>query len=940
MALVERAEELTKIDGVVGAGGVVVVEGGAGIGKTALIEAACQHAAGMGQTVLRARGSELEAEFAFGVVRQLFERKLLAASGMERDEWLAGPAGGARFLVGGQFGAPMASDASFAVLHGLYWLAANLCAGGPLVIAVDDAQCADGPSRRWLAYLAARLQGLRLTLLLSLRPAEPSSRDPVLMAVREQANQILRPQLLSEHGVATVVHGRLGPDVSQELCRVFKQTSGGNPFYLSELLRGVELGGWCPGHADPQEVVAMGASGVAGYVSARLGRLDPMALRLAQALAVLGDGCELRQAADLVDLDLDAEAALTLAASLVRVDVLASIEPLLFLHPIVREALEASLESDRRVAAHRRAARLLDDDGAPPGRVAAHLMLVHAFGDGWVVARLREAARAAMASGAPQAAAELLRRAVSEPPAIEERVDVLRELARAEITAGWDAAAASLGQAMGLASDRRQRAEIAVELAEVYKGLFRWVDAVDLIERALDELDGADDDLATRLEGELVVAGLHDARRAALVAPVVKRLQRRQPEGVPAEALAVSLGMAAGLAGRPAQETASSLEAVLQSATGPVEDWDTRAALLWSLITVEAFETVEGALENMIKQVHRSGSNRGFVATYSSLGLLKLRLGALPEAETAAGVALRVMQEGDFAPGLAFAATVLADIAVEAGNLDGAEQLIGLLPPDGWSPGVGTVLIPAARGRLRLAQQRWTEALSDFGKCASMFSAELWGMEMRDVGYLHARAGASQALLGLDQRDRSRKLAFAELADVRVFGGPRALGVAARAAGTACGGGEGLELLRESVGALERSPARLERAKSLLELGAALRRSGQRTAAQDPLAEALDLAARCGASPVAARAGEELKAAGARPRRRWLHGAEALTPTELRVAQLAAEGKTNREIAHTLYVTLKTVEGHLARVYAKLGISGRGGLAAGLAGEKSRVGTL
>jgi DNA-binding CsgD family transcriptional regulator len=491
-----------------------------------------------------------------------------------------------------------------------------------------------------------------------------------------------------------------------------------------------------------------------------------------------------------------------------------------------------------------------------------------------------------------------------------------------------------LEQAMGLAGDRRQRAEIAVELAEVQRGLFRWVEAVDLIERALEELGGADEELAARLEGELVVAGLHDSRRASRVATVVERLKRRRPKGPPAEALAVSLGMAAGLSGLPARDTARLLEETLQSARHPVDDWDTRAALLWSLIAVEAFETVGAALEKMIDQVHLSGSSRGLVATYSSLGLLKLRLGALPEAETAASVALQVIQEGDFAPGLAFAATILADVAVEAGDLDNAERLVGLLPQDGWSPGVGTVLIPAARGRLRLAQRRWTEALSDFQTCASMFSPEVWGMEMRDVGYLHARAGASQALLGLDHRDRAREVAFAELADVRAFGAPRALGVAARASGLACGGEGGLELLRESVAVLDGCPARLEKAKSLLELGAALQRAGQRTAAQGPLAESLDLAGRCGAPPLAARAREELKAAGARPRRQWRHGAEALTPTELRVARLAAGGMTNREIAHTLYVTLKTVEGHLARVYAKLGISGRRGLAGGL-GEKS-----
>ena len=136
------------------------------------------------------------------------------------------------------------------------------------------------------------------------------------------------------------------------------------------------------------------------------------------------------------------------------------------------------------------------------------------------------------------------------------------------------------------------------------------------------------------------------------------------------------------------------------------------------------------------------------------------------------------------------------------------------------------------------------------------------------------------------------------------------------------------------MAALDGSPALLERARSLAEFGAALRRSGERAAARDPLARALELAARCGARPLAARARDELKAAGARPRRPWRTGVEALTPSELRVARLAAEGQTNRQIACELYVTLKAVEGHLAHVYAKLGIEGRGQLAHALAGRK------
>jgi DNA-binding CsgD family transcriptional regulator len=623
----------------------------------------------------------------------------------------------------------------------------------------------------------------------------------------------------------------------------------------------------------------------------------------------------------------------------VHLEVLADNAPPRFLHPVIRDALEASLGTHRRDQAHRSAARLLHADGAPAGQVAAHLVGLHPVGDGWVLARLEEAAQAALESGAPRTAARLLERALAEPPQAADRVRILRAAAQADASAGRETACGRLEEALQLVAEPRARAEIALEVAEVYVGSFRWVAAVDVLERALAELGDEDTSLTTRLKGELVVAGLHDARRAARVGPVLAHFEacKQTPAD---EALAVAQGMARFLAGRPVDETAVPLEETLARASPGVDNWNTRAALLWVLIASERFVTVETSIEGLLAEVQRSGSARGFVAAYSALGLLKLRLGALPEADAAARVALRVLQESDFAPGLGFAVTLLSDVAVEAGQYEDAQALLDLLPQADWPAGVGTVLIPAARGRLRLAQGRVTEALSDFETCIALFCADVWGIPVRETGYVHARSGAALALLRLGQRQRACELADAELADVRVFGAPRALGVALRAAGLARGGEEGLELLRESVTWLQNSPALLERAHSLAEFGAALRRGGQRVIARDPLGEALELAARCGARPLAARVREELKATGARPRRVWRTGLEALTPSELRIVRLAVDGRSNRQIAQELYVTIKTVEGHLARAYTKLGIERRSELAPLLREEKTRVATL
>jgi DNA-binding NarL/FixJ family response regulator len=935
--ILERECELAEIEDLLGRrSGVLAIEAGVGIGKTSLVQEACRRARELGYEVLSARGSELEMDFAFGVVRQLFERRLAAAEADERASLLVGPAAAARHLLLEKSIEASGGDTSFVVLHGLYWLAANLSVARPLLLAIDDAHWADELSLRWLTYLARRLDGVTLVLLVALRPADPAFAHATLLALRAEAPTVLRPALLSENAVDALVRANLGTGSSNELSDAVRTASGGNPLYVAELLRALELDDRHLAQIDPAELLIGGLEGIGRRVIARVRRIDPAALRLAQALAILGDDCELRHAAATAGLEMTDAA--RLATVLVRLEVLADDDPPRFIHPIVRDTMEVSLGGDARDAAHRSAAHLLHADRASAGQIATHLTVVRPAADVWVLARLDEAAQQAIDDGAPKVAADLLNRALAEPPPSAQRIDLLRRTARAEVIAGRDSALVHLEEALRLTIDPRERAEITLEVAEAYSALFRWVDAVDAIERGLAELGEVDRGLTTRLEGKLVVCGLHDARRAFHVKPVLERYGARSFPTIHAEALAAR-GMAMVLAGRPADEVAIPLESALSLSRAQAENWDTSAAVMWSLVTAERFHTVETALEPMVAEVQRSGSARGFVATYSTLGLLKLRLGALPAADAAARVALQVLRESDLRPGLAFAVTVLADVAVEAGELVEAEALISLLPQQDWPAGVGTVLIPAARARLRLAQGRAAQALVDFQACAEMFSPEIWGTEIRDVGYLHARTGASLALLQLGERERAWDLAHAELADVKAFGAQRALGITQRVAGLAQGGSKGIELLRDSVASLRNSPAVLERANSLAELGAALRRDGCRSAAREPLAEALDLAARCGARPLAVRVREELKATGARPRREWRTGLQALSPRELRVVQLAAEGRTNREIAYQLYVTLKTIEGHLARAYTKLGIERRHELSKFFEGEKTRVPT-
>ena len=232
-----------------------------------------------------------------------------------------------------------------------------------------------------------------------------------------------------------------------------------------------------------------------------------------------------------------------------------------------------------------------------------------------------------------------------------------------------------------------------------------------------------------------------------------------------------------------------------------------------------------------------------------------------------------------------------------------------------------------SRGCVRAALGDPRQGLEDLRSCGGRQAR--W--QTSNPAVIPWRSAGALLYAALGRREEARRLAEEELSSARRFGAARALGGALRAAGLVAGGDKGVELLREAVGVLERSSAQLEFARALTDLGAALRRQRQRAAARDPLRRALDLAHRCGAGPLAEHARLELLATGARPRRVVLSGLDALTASERRVAQMAANGPTNREIAEALFVTQRTIETHLSHVYRKLGITTRSELAHALA---------
>jgi DNA-binding CsgD family transcriptional regulator len=919
--LLERDGELARIEQAIAAlgrgyGGVLVIQGAAGIGKSALVQMLCEHAAGQGLQPLTARASELERGFGFGVVRQLLETRVVRAGASERAELLAGAAG----LAGPVLGLGGGVGDSFAAFHGLYWLVANLAVGGPVVLACDDLHWADEPSLRWLVYLCHRLEGLPVLVAVTARP--PWTSYPPLLAelLAVSGVQILCPGPLGEPAVARLLHDGLGVQPDPTFVAVCAKVTGGNPFVLRELIFDLAADGVAPVTAQAADVAERVPAQVERVMLARLGRLDEAAIRLARAVAVLGEGTELRLAAAFADLDIDAAAGA--ADALLTAELLAEGRPMRFVHPLVRSAVYEQLAPGARSQAHTRAARLLAGEGAGSERVAAQLLLCEPAGDLDAVRALRAAAAAALDRGAPESAVTSLRRALAEPPAGSAHAAVLGELGGAERIARDPTAVVHLEQAWQATTEPVARARLAGQLADVLLYAADLARSSAVLQAGLADLGDRDPDLAVRLHTHKAALDLTSAHPAEAHEVTLEQLRELAARNIPASRSAqLALAGVLAIRGESCHEVAGLVERGWDGGRFLAEE--TAEALpsilaVWALVFTDELDRAQALAEAMLADAQARGSVVGFEATTGRRAFVALRRGALAEAEADSHAALDVVTEHNLALSVPVQAAYLALTLFERGKLDQAAAVVeGVILTPAWME-VPTGIFLEVRGRVRLARGHRAQAIADLRQCGKFAD----GARLNNPNFLAWRSALALALAP-EHPQEARELGQSELELARRVGAPRAIGIALRVCGLLADAQNRIELLEQSVAILEPSPARLELAYSLTELGAALRRSGARTAARHPLRRALDLAVRCGATPLAERAREEALAAGARPRRPWTTGVQALTPSELRVARLAAQTLSNRDIAQALFITTRTVSDHLSSAYRKLNIHTR-----------------
>jgi DNA-binding CsgD family transcriptional regulator/DNA-binding transcriptional ArsR family regulator len=920
-SLLERERELAILgralaDAAAGRGRLAVVEGPAGIGKTTLVRAAVQLARERGLTALSARASPLEQEFSFGVVRQLFEPLGLDPQDTAPGGVFTGAAAlAARALADVSPGEAIpAEDVSFSVLHGLYWLTANVAGGRPLVLVVDDCHWADGPSLRFLAHLAARLDELPVLVIVALRAHEPKADAELLESILAFAQaDAIRPAPLGPDATARLVRAAVGEAATARFSEACHEATGGNPLLLRALLTSFSTDGGAPDDHAAARVTVLGAEGVMPLLARRLASLPAGGQDVASALAVLGDGSPLKHVAALAGSDLDRAAAL--ADDLRAATVLADADALAFAHPVLRVAAYETLGRDARSVAHGRAAELLAADGAPADRIALHLLRAHPRGDAAVVATLQAAARLALNRGAPETATAYLRRALEEPPAAGERGAVLLELGLALVASRRDPEAVEhLREAVGSIADPDARRAAALAAGRVLGIAGFFEDAAALLEPI------ADADL--RVDAEVIAVCSLIASRVPVARARLARHATDLPDVPGSRLILVMLAQAGLFDGGHAAHAAELLERAFDGPELLGEGSMVAVGAAMSLIVVDRLDEAEALCSAVIAEGERLGA-ASLVATFGfPRAFGRLRRGLLREAEADARWSFEQKLSLGVDTGPPHPLAFLLDALTEQGNLEGANEALGRLdaellerPPEllGWA------LVLEARGRLRLAEDRLRDGIDDLFEAGRRWER----LQIHAPGAARWREDAALGLARLGDLADARGLADEHLARARRTGLPRLVGSATRVVGTVSPRGDGIPLLRHAIECLERAPAPLELARARVELGSALRREGHRVEAREHLRRGLEAAHRAGAAPLAARARAELVAAGSRPRRPVFTGVDALTATELRVAGLAAEGRTNREIAQRLFVTQRTVETHLRHVFQKLDIRGR-----------------
>lgn len=930
--LLERERETERLEAALqtatrGRGRCVIIVGGAGLGKSSLLELVRGRCQRLGVRSLSGRGEELETILPWSLTRQLLLGVLARVSEQQRRDLFSGAASPAAALLDASFASTQVGggETLLPLVHAAFWLIAGLADSSPVALLVDDAHWGDEPTLRMLAYLARRIGDVPVALIVAHRPrpAEPQSHALDQMTADPAADRIeLTP--LSRPAASRLARATLGPTAAETLVAACVEKTGGNPFYLKELVRAVQGSG--TDEIAAGTVQALVPAAVSRSVFLRLSRLGPEAAAVTRAVAVLGDRAALPHVAELAGIDCDTAA--VALDQLAAAEILCAGEPPRFIHPLVATAIHDDLPSAERGEWHLRAARILDRAGVETAMLAPHLLVAGARGDPWVVQKLHVAAATAAAQGGLAAAAEYLTRALEEPPPGDTRPALLTELGRIESALGRSSAPDRLRGALELTGSGDPRARLLLELGRALVIAGEHGEAASAFESGLAQVQEPGSELARELRAAWWMAASADpVGRGRVIAASDPEIGEDRPSPTLGQRqLLAQLAQERAFAGRPPAELVSL--AARAWGDGVLLAGETSDGLSWSLVTgallaADALELELDVCDAVIADARRRGSPMAYATASYCRAWPLLRRGQIDDAIADAQAAVAARDDG-WAAFVPMAAACLAIAQLERGATGDAAAALALAeetPNLARSNQYPMVLI--ARGRLLAAREQFQRAVADQRRAGELLAA----IGFDNPTLFPWRTEAAHAAMLAGEPEQARELAADALAAATSTQVPVTIARALRAVAATTQGEQAVDRLREALALIDQRQ-RLERVHLLVDLGAALRRANHRRAATESLQHGHSLALAGGAIALADRARTELAAAGVRlTREPRSDGHEALTPAERRIAELAATGHSNREIAQLLFVTTKTVEYHLGHTYRKLGINRRSQLA-------------
>ncbi|MFF9813072.1 ATP-binding protein [Streptomyces sp. NPDC014006] len=923
MSIVGRDIQLTQLHGLLtardrGAGPIALVSGPAGVGKTALLHEFTQRAAKSGSLVLRAACSPRERANAWGVAHQLLwctgrwkdasqrTSDILAAVGRSLAAITRAPEG-ERDKAMDEF---CASVMKLADDH-------------PLVLAVDDIHEADPESLGCLGHLARRMVASRVLAVFTDRPqALPPYAAARAEFGRQPGFHQLRVGPLTAGDIRLLLTDRLGVPADEADAAEFHAASGGSPLLTRALIEDT--------HNALQGMATATLRPVAGEVFDAavvdcVHRVSAPAADLARHLAVLGP--------DALTVLLDRNSTDPPTRHLQELAQAGLLVGPGFRHPRMHTVLGGEVSAEERTRLHGRAAVLLHDNGAHPAAVAEHIVAAGGVAESWAIPLLREAAADALARDEFPKAMRLFDMAHAICPDGPLRASILFQ----RTLSAWQVDPAKAMRRLPELKEALQAGHLtaASGAMSLIKNLV-WHGYVD---EAADVLELVDDQLAD----DPVEEGVAEVRALQRWLSVLCPPFHRRMFGDVSPDVADEIAPAA-IAAQPRLQAATALSVVLRGGepgsavvgaahvlemSSLTPTLETIPLALMTLFYADRTEQVDAWCTTLLEAA-RERNIPTWDALLSSLQAANLiRQGRLLEAERHSDLALSRMSSRSWglSIGLPLASSVSALTAM--GRYDEARARLGQPVPEALFQTLFGQHYLYARGQFHLATGRLQAALGDFLACGK--ALESWGVA--DTTLIAWRTGVAEARLLLGEPDLAATYLREEL--TRHKGRPRLHGNALRLLASTMEPRQRLRSLREAVDELQDSGCDLLLAHALGDLGHVYHLLGQSNRARVIVRRAYRMAKKCHAEPLsqnllpdAERSADSRVCAAAHEASEQVH--DVLSEAELRVAALAAEGHTNREIARRLFITVSTVEQHMTRILRKLNLSRRDELPQGL----------